>query len=148
VQDLLRASTQQFGFCSSTALSAVVLPYQRLNRCRFRTPLFLSSLLCWLTSHVSIQSFRKPISSWRSLLLHSHAGYRHQVHIRSSFAISFVSSPRTSRSCSRVVRLSPRSSRGCSRVVRLSPRTSRGCSRVVRLSPRSSRTKVDSKLGF
>lgn len=46
------APTQQYSFCLSTALSAMVLPYQCLNRCRFRISPW-SSLLRWvLNSYV------------------------------------------------------------------------------------------------
>ena len=83
-----------------------------------------------------IQSFRKPISSWRSLPLHSHVGYRHQVHIRGSFAISsrvIHLSSRTTRTSSRVLRLGSRTTRSSSRVLRLGSRTTRSSARVLRL---------------
>jgi len=81
---------------------------------------------------VLIQSFRKPISSWRPPPLHSHVGYRHQVHIRGSSAIS-----------SRVCRLSLRTSRTCSRSLQFGYRTSRTCSRSLQFGYRTSRTCSD-----
>jgi hypothetical protein len=83
------APTQQYWFCLSTALSAVVLPYQRLNSCRFRIPLFDSSLLCWLTSLVLIQFFFQKIQVTAYYHFIHMVAWGHQAHIRGSSAVSF-----------------------------------------------------------
>ena len=137
---MLRVHPSQNSFCSSTALSAVVLTYQRLNRCRFRTPLFFLRFCVGL--HPMCR-FRLSVSRSSNGV---HYCFIHMLAIATKFisaavsAISSVSSPRQSRTCSRLIRLDTRTSRTCSRVIRLGTRTSRTCSRAIRLGTRTSRT--------
>jgi len=87
-------SSQQLGFCSSTALLAMVLAYQRLVSLQIRIPLFLSSLLRWLTSHVLILLLQYCISSGGSLRVTYYVGLRHQHSFRPVSAFcSLVSLP-------------------------------------------------------
>ena len=124
------APTQQYWLCSSAAYSAMASPMPHSPQISHFPLVFAFALglklICWFGLSVS------RCHSWRSLPLHSHVGYRHQVHIRGSFAIS-----------SRVIHLGPRTSRTCSRSLQFGYRTSRTCSRSLQFGYRTSRTCSD-----
>jgi hypothetical protein len=98
-----------------------------------------SSLLRWVLNPCVDLVLRSAVPAMAFTTASFTCWLRHQVHIRGSFAIPFVSSPRQRRDGVWVTWLGLRTSRTCSHLFQFDPRTGRVCSRLFRVGNRQNR---------